>query len=168
MKLLNRILKKPAVGADVMDAVAATAAVLASTQLLASIDLFVYVRALPRAHVEQLISDTLVGRLATVALTRCLVEHAWHEKAPSVVLASERLQRSLMEAWSSFSPHSRSCLADTFGAVSQRRLDPPARLKLAQLEHWCEAAVGSHFAEAKPVRTGWLTYALGYATTTRY
>ena len=149
---------------DTSSGLANSAATAASVQMLASIDLFVYIRALRRPHVEQLIGDTEVGRLATVALSHCLIEHAWHDETHGAMLAPRHLRRALGGSWAIFDGKTRARLDDTFCEVAQRRLAPPSRLILAQLEHWCEGAVGKHFAEAKPVRTGWLTYALGHAT----
>lgn len=137
---------------------------VAAAQLLASIDLFVYVRALPRTAIDQLVGGTPVGQIATVVLTRCLVEHAWNDQAPNAPPTPAQLRTALVASWGMFAPATRAALDNCYRDIAQRRLDAPSRLVLAQLEHWCEAAVGNHFADGRPVRTGWLTYVLGRAT----
>lgn len=139
-------------------------AAAAATELRASIDLFVYVRALRPDDVDGLIGGSAVGRLAAVALSRCLVEHGWQRAAPGSIPLPAQIRATLMETWTMFTPATQSAMARCYTDIVQRRLDAPSRLIFAQLEHWSEAAVGRHFDEGKPIRSGWLTYALGCAT----
>ena len=139
-------------------------AAAAAAELRASIDLFVYIRALRPDDIDQLIGGSPTGRLATVALSRCLVEHAWQRAAPGSIPLPAQIRAALLETWTIFTPPTQTSLAGCYADVAQRRLDPPSRLILAQLEHWSEAAVGRHFAEGRPIRGGWLTYVFGCAT----
>ena len=139
------------------------AGTVASTELLASIDLFIYIRALQRRHVEELIGGTEIGQIATVALSRCLVEHAWLQLAPETMPAPPQLRQALHESWSIFSAETAAKLDACYRAVAARQLAPEARLALAQLEHWSEAAVARRFAEHTPVRSGWLSFVFAHA-----
>lgn len=139
-------------------------AAVASNELLASIDLFTYVRALQRRHVEELIGGTEIGQVATVALSRCLIEHAWLQLAPTTMPSPPQLRQALSESWVIFSPATATELDACYREVATRSLGPEGRLALAQLEHWSEAAVARRFADHCQVRTGWLTFVFAHAT----
>lgn len=140
------------------------AASIASAELLASIDLFTYIRGLQRRHAEELIGGTPVGRVAAVALSRCLIEHAWLQLAPGTMPSPPQLRQSLNDSWAIFAAPTVANLDMTYREVASRRISSDLRLALVQLEHWSEAAVARRFADHRPVRGGWLTYVFGVAT----